>query len=393
MPIISNDQESRATQRIAVGVLYLSMSIPLGSWISRIPDVKVSLAASDSTWGFANTLGTAGELTGFVAISALVGRIGTRYITLVATALVIVLSPIVAFAPSLTMLIVALFLWMLASKAVGTTMGALALVEQRALGRPIMGRFDAVYSVGMLAGGGQSWLAIRLGIPPGPQLAVTNIALLVALLLSARLLPDEEQPQSPPRLLTRLRARMTPYLAVLSGISFFASVIDSSSSQWGAIYVTTIATSAAGALVYPIMMTAKAMTLLAVDRLSVQFGWKYLCISSMVLIGAGSSLWIIFDSPTVVIGAFAIVGSGTACLGPMVNTAITMQRKVSAGEARTVLEFGELPAYIAMPALIGVLAEALDLNLLLTGVFLLSALACALLLAGLKWRPDQGVIT
>lgn len=66
---------------------------------------------------------------------------------------------------------------MMASKALGTTMGALALVEQQRAGRVLMGHYDAVYSVGMFIGGALAWGCIRAGLNAGLQFAATNILL------------------------------------------------------------------------------------------------------------------------------------------------------------------------------------------------------------------------
>jgi hypothetical protein len=51
-----------------------------------------------------------------------------------------------------------------------------------------------------------------------------------------------------------------------------------------------------------------------------------------------------------------------ASVGPVINTLTTLQEKVTSGEGRTVLEFGELPSYIVAPLITGLLAEWLGLG-------------------------------
>lgn len=73
--------------------------------------------------------------------------------------------------------------------------------------------------------------------------------------------------------------------------------------------------------------------------------------------------------------ALLVLGAGTAFFGPMVNTLASAQPGVSDGEARTMLEIGELPAYVMTPVLVGMLASALDVRsafLLMTGLPLLA---------------------
>lgn len=74
---------SSRPSRAAVAVLYLSASFPVGSWIGRIPDIKGGLGASDAAWGWANSLGTLGELTGFAIVSLLIGQLSTRRMAVV----------------------------------------------------------------------------------------------------------------------------------------------------------------------------------------------------------------------------------------------------------------------------------------------------------------------
>lgn len=88
-----------------------------------------------------------------------------------------------------------------------------------------------------------------------------------------------------------------------------------------------------------------------------------------------------------------VLGVGTAFLGPMVNTLAGEQRAVSAGEARSMLELGELPAYLLTPLAAGLLAAHLEVRwalLILTcGPLLLGGL---LLASPRAWRSIGGAV-
>lgn len=75
--------------RLAVAWLYLAASAPAGNWIGGIPGVKASLGASGAGWGMTNSLGTVGELVGFVVIEVVVRRLSTRRIAAVSALLVV----------------------------------------------------------------------------------------------------------------------------------------------------------------------------------------------------------------------------------------------------------------------------------------------------------------
>lgn len=368
--------------RVAVTCLYLAASIPAGGWIGRIPDIKTSLGASDVAWGLTNSLGTIGELVGFAVIVVVVGRLSTRWISVVSALLVVVSTPLLAFASSLTALIVSMTVWMMASKALGTTMGALALVEQQRAGRVLMGHYDAVYSVGMFVGGALAWVCIRAGIDAEVQFAATNLLLLVGLGLTVRHLPDEVRSSVMGEGVgARLRRRWRPALILLAGISFTASVIDGTLSQWGAILLTERADGDAawGALVYPALMMTKILVLLWIDRLVRLLGWSSLTYLSAALAGLAVVVGTTAANPRLALIGVSLVGAGTAVLGPMVNTAAGQQPGVSGGEARTMLELGELPAYLAMPAVVGLVSTQIGLNYTLQLTMLIALAAGCLL--------------
>lgn len=399
MPRCAYSSDPPALRGFSLGIVYLTLSFPLGSWIGRIPQIKESLGASDPAWGIANTIATAGEVAGLGLIVVLIGRVSTRTTTLVTAGIVLTMGPLVALSPTLPALVTSLTLWMMASKILGTTSGALILVYQRQVGEVIFGRFDALYSVGMLIGGALSWAAIRTDVPASHQFAIMNSMLAIALLVSLRALPDEQESQhSGNPLRRRLRSRFTPPLLMLGGMSLLASFVDSAAAQWAGIYLSRTAggDSAIGSLGYVLVMAAKTGALLCVGMLSNLLGWRAMTIAS-----AGIALFAVtlgVSTGQVAPGVLALVGLGvgTAFFGPMVNTLASAQPGVTDGEARTMLELGELPAYVLTPALVGLLASAFDIRWAFMIMTAAPMAVCALLMLFPKTNsllPSPGIHT
>lgn len=368
--------------RSAVAAVYLAASVPVGSWIGRLPDIKISLQASNVSWGWVVSLGTMGEIVGFTLIAVLIGRLSTRRLAVVSAAAVTVLTPLMAVAPTLAALTLSMFAWLLTGKVLGTTMGALALVEQQRAGRVLMGQYDAIYSLGMLGGGALAWIAISAGISPSQQFAVTSVVLLVGLAAAVRHLPDEgRSTAASENILRRLRLRLRPGLLLLAGISCVASVIDSTLAVWGAILLSSMAGGdpSWGSLVYPIVMLSKIIVLLGLARLVPVAGWSVMLYVSLALAGVGIVTANVATRPELALLGFAFVGAGTAILGPFVNTSAGEQRLVTAGEARTVLELGEIPAYLATPAVVALLSTVLGLRSATLIIILAAALGGGIL--------------
>jgi hypothetical protein len=345
--------------------------------VGRIPQIKESLGTDDARWGLASAIATCGEIVGLGIIVVLIGRTSTRTTTIVTAGIVLAMGPLVALSPTLPALVASLTLWMIASKILGTTSGALILVHQRDLGRIIFGRFDALYSIGMLTGGALSWAAIRQDIPATHQLAITNSILAIALLISYRALPDEAPTTTTEPLHRRLRSRFTRPLLLLGWLSLMASFIDSAAAQWAGIYLSRTAGGdpALGSLGYVLVMATKSACLVFIGTITTHVGWRLITLTSVavttlaLLLGVGSGLAI----PGMI--ALLVLGAGTAFFGPMVNTLASAQPGTTDGEARTMLEMGELPAYVMTPVLVGVLASVLGIRwafLIMTGFPLLA---------------------
>lgn len=330
----------------ALAVAHLALSLPLGMWLGRVPQVKESLAASDADWGLATSVATCGEVLGLALVIVLIGRVRTRTMALVAAGVTLAASPLVALSPALPALVVSLLVWMFAAKVLGATAGALVLVHQRQLGRSVVGRFDALYSLGMLSGGALSWAAIRGGIPVAWQLAAVDAVIALALFVLRGRLPDEPRHTgSAERLVLRLRRRLSAPVVLLGVLSLLASIVDAAASQWAGIHLarSVHGSVALGALGYTVVMASKSVCLLVVGAVAERLGWRRLALLSVTMtvpalaVGVGSGRLV----PGLL--GLVVLGVGTAFLGPMVNTLAGEQRAVSAGEARSMLELGEFP--------------------------------------------------
>ncbi|UYG16468.1 hypothetical protein BRM3_12775 [Brachybacterium huguangmaarense] len=378
----------------ALAVAHLALSLPLGVWLGRVPQVKESLGASDADWGLATSVATCGEVLGLELVIVLIGRVRTRTMALVAAGVALAASPLVALSPALPALVVSLLVWMLAAKVLGATAGALVLVHQRQLGRSVVGHFDALDSLGMLSGGALSWSAIRGGIPVAWQLAAVDAVIALALSVLRGRLPDEpRRTGSAERLVLRLRRRLSAPVVLLGVLSLLASIVDAAASQWAGIHLarSVHGSVALGALGYTVVMASKSVCLLVVGAVAERLGWRRLALLSVavtvpaLVVGVGSGRLV----PGLL--GLVVLGVGTAFLGPMVNTLAGEQRAVSAGEARSMLELGELPAYLLTPLAAGLLAAHLEVR------WALLVLTCGpLLLGGLllasprAWRSIGG---
>ncbi|MFC7106513.1 hypothetical protein ACFQQB_42565 [Nonomuraea rubra] len=177
--------------RVAVSLLYVIMSVPIGGWAARVPEIRRQVGADDALWGLANTVPSLGNVAGLCVIVLLVGRVPNRLLGVAGAALVLLTVPPLAASGSFAAVVLGLSTWALVSFVMAVPMGALALEVQRRYGRPLMGGFDACFGAGTLAGGLTGTLAAALEVRPWAQFVLTSALLGLCLAATARWLPRE----------------------------------------------------------------------------------------------------------------------------------------------------------------------------------------------------------
>lgn len=100
MPVRSISRDIHPLRGFSLGLVYLTLSFPLGSWVGRIPQIKETFGATDARWGLASTMATCGEIVGLAIIVVLIGRTSTRTTTIVTAGIVLAMGPLVALSPT-----------------------------------------------------------------------------------------------------------------------------------------------------------------------------------------------------------------------------------------------------------------------------------------------------
>jgi hypothetical protein len=144
----------------------------------------------------------------------------------------------IALAQSLIPFVVAALLFGAAKGAVDVGINAQAVVVEKCYGRPIMSSFQALWSVGGLAGGFLTSAALGLGSAP-----VTNVLcagcliLLLDLVFYSHLLRDASSWKREGGKLFRLPSKTLFYVAALTFIALFSEGVL---QDWAAVYMVQV---------------------------------------------------------------------------------------------------------------------------------------------------------
>ncbi|MEP6463095.1 MAG: MFS transporter [Frankiaceae bacterium] len=190
--------------RAAVAATYIAFigaGFAFASWASRIPQVRDRLHLRPSALGLVLLAIAAGSVLALPLSGPVIARVGSRR-TVTAMALLLgvgLATAAVGYPFGLVPLIVGLFLLGFANGAWDVAMNVQGAVVERHLGRSIMSRFHAGFSLGTVAGAGIGAAAVALRVPVTVHLTAVAAGVAVAVPLGARrFVPDHEEAGADP---------------------------------------------------------------------------------------------------------------------------------------------------------------------------------------------------
>lgn len=307
---------------------------------------------------------------------ALAVRTGSRPVTVAGGLVYMAALPLVGVAATQALFAAAVVALAVGSSAMDVSMNAQGIGLAQRTKRPIFASFHAAFSFGAMAGAGAGGIAAGAGLEPAGHLAIAG-ALLAAVVLAARrgLLPaaTDARRDGP------LFARPSRALAGLGALAFCALLAEGAVNDWSAILLdrTTVAGPPLAALGLAAFSLTMGFGRLAADPLADRFGRVAVVRGGGLLAAAGLALALASDSPALGIAGFALMGAGLASVFPLALGAAGETEGPAAPSLAAVATSG-YAAFIAGPAVIGLISEATTLPFALSLVGLLCLAAAAL---------------
>src|SRR5215218_6068992 len=260
--------------RWATTGFFLLLGTVLGSWVARIPAVQNGLRLDDGQLGIALLSTSVGAILAMPATGWLVQKWGNpRVIQLAATALCASL-PLLPLAPSMPLLMLALFVYGIGFGLLDVSMNVQAVAVEEGYRRPIMSTFHGVFSIGGLVGAASAGLIAGAGVGPFPHLLGVALILLVLVAIASRPLLDLPAAAAgvpvfaiPPRSLLGLGL-----------LSFCVLFGEGAVADWSAVYLENVLGSSPtiAATGYAASSLAMAGMRFTGDSLNMRFGAEQL---------------------------------------------------------------------------------------------------------------------
>ena len=358
-------------------MMFLVHGLVVATWVSRIPAVQASLGLSNGALGLALLGAATGSVLAIPLCGWLVTRFGSRPVTWVSTAGFCVAPIPAAFATDVFTLASALFVLGAFAATMDVSMNVQAVEVERALGRPTMSRFHAMFSIGGMLGAALGGALASRGVGPLWHFAWAGAAFFaLAMGFAPRLMaspPHEEDHALPLR-------GMPAALIAVSGIAFCLLVSEGAMADWTAVYLRQTlgagpGTAAAG---YAVFSAAMAGFRLAGDAITTRLGRARTVRTGSLVAAAGVLCAAVAPSVAWAMPGFALAGAGCSVVVPLAFGAGGRVKGVAPGAGvATVTGLGYI-GFLVGPPSIGFTAQALNLRFGLGIVVAMCLIAAAL---------------
>ena len=352
--------EPRRAQ-IAVSLMFIFNGGLFGAWASRIPAVQEHFALSEAGLGLL-LLGLAGgAIMSFPVAGRMCDRFGAARVTKVTALVYAPTMVLIAVAPTLPLLALAIFAFGASHGAMDIAMNGWGAEAERAADRPIMSLLHAMFSLGAGLGAGVGAAAASFGMDYGWHLSL--FALLTALLVWPADIPwQSDRPQQEAQ--HKILALPTQGLLLVAIVALCSSLGEGAMADWSAVYLVEILRAEPGtaALGYAVFSVAMVTMRLIGDHVTKHFGAANTVRICGLAVLSGSLLALTAGHVWMALAGFAIMGVGYAIVMPLVFSRAANDRNTSAGAALAgVATFG-YGGLLLGPPLIGFLSELLTLR-------------------------------
>jgi MFS family permease len=359
--------------------------LAFASWAARIPQLRNELRLTPAALGLVLLSVSAGCVTALPLAGPVVARFGSRRTVAVAGMLfgaglaTVAAGSRAGVAP----VVVGLVVLGVATAAWDVAMNLQGTVLERHLGRSIMSRFHAGFSVGSVAGALIGAVMVALRVPVHAHLAAVAVIVAVAVPICARrFVADRDQREAAGRGkgTRRALAGWTERRTLLIGFFVLAfTLAEGAASDW--IGVAAIdghhAAAAVGTLAFAAFLAAMTIGRWFGPGLLDRYGRVRVVRALAITACGGTTLFVLAPAvPLAIVGAL-LWGVGISLAFPVGMSAAADEPEFAAGRVSVVSSIGYC-GFLAGPPAIGFLAQHATVLRALTAVAVLLTVSTAL---------------
>lgn len=332
------------------------------SWAPLVPLVKARAAIDEGVLGLLLLCLGLGSISAMPVIGFLVGRYGCQRVIVVATLIMALSLPLLAWLSGVTALAIAIVVFGIGLGMLDCAMNVQAVMVSEASARPIMSSFHGLYSLGGILGALGMTALLAAGLSPlAAVLCVVGLTLVTLIKAAPNLLPYGSEGDTPFFALPRGK------VLFLGGLCFIVFIAEGAMLDWSGVFLVSLRgmDPAYGGLGYAAFATAMTGSRLAGDWMVTRFKPARVVVMGSLCASLGIVFSLLTSSWSFSLLGYALVGVGCANIVPVLFSAVARQTHMPQGTAVPAMTTLGYAGVLMGPALIGFVAHASSLQLAL----------------------------
>ncbi|TXK26204.1 MFS transporter [Pontibacter qinzhouensis] len=362
---ISTTTYSRSTYRKAVGALFFLQGICFASWGSRIPTIQQNLGLSETQLGMVLFALPVGQMLSLPFTGWLISKIGSYRIVLGSAALYAAVLVVVGAAPTLWLLVLALFFFGILANMVNIAVNTQAVGVESLYDKPIMASFHGLWSLAGFTGAAVGAYMIGNGIVPLQHFLIVMVVTMAGIALSSKFALKQDVNVDPDQ---PIFVKPDKSLISLGLLAFCSLICEGAMFDWSGVYFKKVvmAEKAWIGAGYTAFMCTMASGRFMADRVASRIGLRKILQASGILIALGLLIAVVFPYLWSSILGFLLVGFGVSSVVPLVYSAAGKSKVMSPGMALAAVSTIGFLGFLLGPPVIGLVAGASSLRLSFT---------------------------
>jgi MFS family permease len=357
----------------AIGLVFMTVSILFGSWVTRIPDMKSNLNLNEGTLGLSLLGMSIGALIMMPFSAWIMSKVGTGKTMFFGIIIATLTMALPAFATSFWTLVMFLFVAGLFHGLTDVAMNAAAATIEQSQRIRILSTCHGMFSLGGMFGAILGSLLAGYGVSVQIHLMSLSIIMVIVILLISKSLLNVEDAEIEEGKLFVVPSGALIGLAI---VGFIIMMGEGAIADWSAIFIKDYlnGTAAVAGLGFAGFSLTMAFGRFIGDSIIPKYGSRNIIQVGSALGVIGLALVIFIPNIYVAILGFAIVGLGFSCVVPILFSAAAKVPGIASGTGIAAVTTSGIFGFLIGPPSIGFIANEFGLTL---------ALGCVMILAGL----------
>ena len=362
--------------RLSIGILFFICGLNFATWATRIPDFKSSLQLSDAELGTVLMGLPIGSLVSLPIAGWLLTKYASRWITLMAVVMYVVVIPSLGILSSALSLFIGLYFFGMAGDIMNIAMNTQVVSLEAKMNKIIMSSFHAVFSIGLLAGAFLGGILEKENFMPIEHFSLIAFSNIILIPFSFRNLLTDKPIQDDTKSISSI-FNLGPYLITLSFIAFCGMLCEGAMADWISLYFKEYIPDSPFPITIGFSFFAAAMVLgrFIGDKISLKYGVSNILILNGILISLGMLLTLLFPSIYLKIAGCFLTGIGISTIVPLIYSQAGNQKEIMPSIAIAGVSTIAYIGFLLGPVLIGYLSDFVGLDKALYLIVVLGFLA------------------